>query len=78
MTTWDGRERRRNNNRNVSDHDLLTRIDEKLEGFNNIFLKHVADDDANFKDINSRLKIIERAYYIGLGVLVFIQFLTRR
>lgn len=62
LSEWDGKERRQVDR----DHDLLTRIDERLDAF----IKELADLK---KKVNWHDKII----YIGLGGLAVLEFLLK-
>lgn len=75
MTSWDGKDRRKLSS---EDHDMLTRVDANLTNLVNTFMNHIASDEKKFSDIHQRLKILERAYYIAVGVIIVVQFLTRR
>lgn len=70
---YDGKERREGSR----DHDLLTKIDEKLSNFLSRFEEHTEDDKNNFDDIKNRLSRAERFIYIGIGGLIVLEFVLK-
>ena len=73
MSEWDGKERRSNR----TDHDLLTTIDANLTNFLNNCEKQCEDNKDHFGKHSKRIGILEKAYWLVLGVVVAAQFALR-
>lgn len=71
---WDGDERRTNGKK---DHDLLIKIDSNLTNFIHNFDNHIKADEESFKSQDGRIKSLEKAYWMGVGIIVIVEFVTR-
>ena len=68
MSDWDGYERRSN-----KDHDLLTRIDEKLGSLMDKVIIHLEDDKKAFKEITDKLQWGGGIVFMGLGAIALLK-----
>lgn len=68
---YSGNERRQNRD----DHDLLTRIDEKLDSFISEVKQHIEDDKIKFKELHDSVGWIHKILYMALGIVAFIEFI---
>lgn len=69
---WDGIERR---DKGGSDHDVLIRIDANLKNFLENFHAHVEEDKNNFDNQGKRIWKLEKAYWIGVGIIIVVNIL---
>lgn len=74
MSSWNGEDRRKQNQR---DHDVIIRIEEtlrhisdKLDERDKLYQKHEKEDEERFALIEERFNKFNKAYFIGVGVLL--------
>lgn len=64
-----------------NDHDLLIRIDTRLQDFILASDKKFADqkeaNEIKFRDYEARLRRLERAFYIGVGIIAIVQIIIK-
>lgn len=70
---WDGKERRMNQ----TDHDLLQQIASDTAYIKKWSEKHEKTDDERYKEQQNQNKMYNRIIWLGGGVLLTIQVLTR-
>lgn len=56
---------------------LLTRIDANLENFLRRFDDHIILDEQSFEGLRKRLTILERGYWMAIGIIVVIQLIGK-
>ena len=61
---------------NETERDILIRVDQNVKNLAENFHNHVKADDMQFNESNGRLKTLEKAYWIGLGVIAAFQALV--
>ena len=76
MAKWDRTERRKSL-MNQDERDLLIRIDQNVDNLINRFENHTETDVKTFGEHSDRLKILERAIWLGMGGLALLQFIIK-
>lgn len=69
MNSYDGEEKRKFDN----DHNLLIRIDEKMDYLVKTFDKHTLDDDVRFKQVMKDVGVVQRAMWVAIGGFTILQ-----
>ncbi len=59
------------------DHDLLIEINTKLSLFFSKFNEHIDQDKEDFDRINKQIKFFEKIVYMGIGIILFTQFIIK-
>ena len=54
----------------MNDRDMLIRIDANLSNLLETFKQHILDDKVSFNQQDTRIKNLEKAYWIGIGIIV--------
>lgn len=67
---YDGSDRRKQNDK---DHDLLLTINSKLNNFIDVFDGHAKFNQDVHDDHESRLRFLEKGYWVGIGALAILQ-----
>lgn len=62
---------------NLEDHDLLTKIDQKLETLVDSVKAHLNDDKESFRKIDGQFAWVYKILYMGLGALAVIQLFVK-
>ena len=73
---WDGKERRQSS-MNQDERDMLIRIDQNLINLNNIYLKHVRDDEEKFGKLFKNDELQNRVIWGVGGALVVLNILLK-
>ena len=73
---WDGKERRQSS-MNQDERDMLIRIDQNLINLNNIYLKHVRDDEEKFDKLFKNDELQNRVIWGVGGALVVLNILLK-
>ena len=55
------------------DHDLLIKIESNLDNLVSNFFTYCKTVDTRFKDHNGRIRLLERAIWVGFGVVIVLQ-----
>lgn len=74
---WDGIERRTKTSMAQDDHDLLVKIHTNLDNFISKFEDHEISDEKKFDKHDSRLTLVERGLWIGIGSIAVIQIILK-
>ena len=74
MADWDGKKERRNS---TSDHDVLIRIDTRLTNFLEKCDDKCIENEKHFDKHSKRIGLLEKAYWLALGILVAVQFILK-
>ena len=62
---------------NQQDHDLLIEIHQDIKHLVDNFKTHVEKDTIEFRDINGRLKFLEKAFWMSAGSLALVQIVLK-
>ena len=74
---WDGSKKRATDGNGSNSHDLLIRIDENVKTFRESLESHILDDKEDFGIVNKRLGFLEKSYWVGIGVLIVVQWIIK-
>lgn len=69
---WDGIEKRDHAN-----HDLLIEIHTDLKNFMKRFDEHIIEDTQTFEKMDKRLSILEKFYWMILGIIVIMELIFK-
>ena len=61
----------------MTDHDLLIRLDESIHNLKNSFEGHIEQYTNCLKILRDRLIILERGYWITIGVIFVLEIFLR-
>lgn len=56
----------------TGDHDLLIRMDTNMENLTRKVEQHITEVKQQFADQNIRIALLERGYWIGIGILTVV------
>lgn len=77
MGEYEGAERRISRSKNMTDHDLLIRIDESLSNFLDNFKAHKKSNEKDFGILFPRTSKIQKFMWLIAGAFMVVEFYFR-